>query len=213
MGGVSPGGRGSGDRGGVVDSGAPQRGRSLVAQANGPAKGGKEQGGQYVEEEDYRDGLGDLLIVGSDDRSGGRDGGAAADGGAHPNQCGDVGGHLQQLIEHKGDDEGGGDGGADDGQGFCPYLGDLREIEAEAQQDDRILQDLFGGVGDARLEPGLIGQQQSDDHAGEDAEHRAADDREPLPKQPAGHGHDETHEDAFPVFLNKVHDGSMIPFL
>lgn len=84
--GVGPGvhsvpGRGSGRDGrGIIHRRAGKESEALVSQTQQAAQGGEQEGGRHIEQEDDRDGLGDLLVVRADDRGGGRDGGAAADG-------------------------------------------------------------------------------------------------------------------------------------
>ena len=48
----------------------------------------------------------------------------------------------------------------------------------------------------ARLEPGLIGQQQSDDHAAENGEDRSANDRKRLPSHQEGQRDNQTEQQA-----------------
>ena len=57
-----------------------EQAEARVRQPDDPSQGGEDHGGQHVEQEDHRDGLGDFLIIRLDHRGGGRDGGAAADG-------------------------------------------------------------------------------------------------------------------------------------
>ena len=74
-------GRGSGRDGrGIIHRRAGKESEALVSQTQQAAQGGEQEGGRHIEQEDDRDGLGDLLVVRADDRGGGRDGGAAADG-------------------------------------------------------------------------------------------------------------------------------------
>lgn len=120
---------------------------------------------------------------------------------------------MQQLVQQPRHDERRRDRHEDDRQRLLAGLPDDGQVHAETEQDDGVLQHLFRHERDAGLRRALVVPEQGDDHAGEDAEHRAADDRKPLPEQPAGHGHDEAHEDAFPVFLNEVHSGVCFPFL
>ena len=90
-----PGGRGGGNRGGVVHGRAGKQAEALVRQAQNSAQGGEDKGGENVKQEDYGDRLGNLLVAGADHWGCGGDGGAAADGGAHADQGRDVGGHVQ----------------------------------------------------------------------------------------------------------------------
>ena len=86
-----PGGRGGGNRGGVVHGRAGKQAEALVGQAQNSAQGGENKGGKDVEQEDHGDRLGDLFVVGTDDWGGGGDRGAAAHGGCHAGQSGPVG--------------------------------------------------------------------------------------------------------------------------
>ena len=58
---------------------------------------------------------------------------------------------------------------------------------------------------DARLEPGLIGQQQSDDHAAENGEDRSANDRKKLAQPPGGQRDNQTEQQARSFLFDKVH--------
>ena len=200
-----PGGGRRRDGGGVVHRRAGEEAEALVAQAQRTPQGGEEQGGGHVEQEDHRDGLGDFLVVGADHRGGGGDGGAAADGGAHPHQGGDVGGYLHQLVQGKGHHQGGGDGGQDDGQGLEPHLGDLRQVQAEAQQDHRVLQNFLGGEGDTRLGAPLLPVKQGDHHARQNGEHRPSHHRRRLAQQPAGQGDAQAQKQAKPPVFPNAH--------
>src|SRR5699024_8344910 len=93
-----------------------QTGRSPRWTGPAPAQSGEGQGRNDIEQENHRDGLGDFIVVGVDDGGGGGDGRAAADGGAHAHQGGDIGGNVHQFVQDKRDNQGGGDGSQDDGQ-------------------------------------------------------------------------------------------------
>ena len=69
------------------------------------SQSGEDQSRDDVEQEDHRDGLGDLLVIRADDRGSGGDGAAAADRGAHADESGDVAVHVQGLIEGEGHDQ------------------------------------------------------------------------------------------------------------
>ena len=206
-----PGGGRRGDRGGVVDGGPGEETEAFVAHAHGAAQRGEQQGRQNVEEEDHGDGLGDLLVIRADDGGGGGNGAAAADGGAHTNQHRDVAGHGQQLAQEKGDQQRDRDGGADDGQGLGAHLGDFREVQAEAQQDHRVLQDLLGGKCDTRLITCPVPQDQGKDHTHQNGENRSADHRERAAQQPAGDGQDQAQQQAGAGFFHKFHR-KILPF-
>ena len=111
-----PGGGRRSDGGGVVHRGAGKEAEALVGEAQHTSQSGEDQSRDDVEQEDHRDGLGDLLVIRADDRGSGGDGAAAADGGAYADESGDVAVHVQGLIEGEGHDQAGGDGGDDDGQ-------------------------------------------------------------------------------------------------
>lgn len=200
----------------VVDGRAGEDAERLAVcgrEAKQRAERGEEDGREHVEEENDGDRLCDFLIVRVDDGCGRRDGRTAADRRADAHERRDLARNVQQLVQQPRHDERRRDRHEDDRQRLLAGLPDDGQVHAEAEQDDGVLQYLFRHEGDAGLRRGLVVPEQSDDHAGEDAEHRAADDREPLPEQPAGHGHDEADEDAFPVFLNEVHSGVCFPFL
>ena len=200
-----PGGGRRRDGGGVVDGSAGKEAEALVAHTHGAAQGGEGQRRQDVEQEDHGDGLGDLLIVGSDDRGGGGDGAAAAYGRAHTHQHGDIGGNLHPPAQQKRDHQRYGNRGADNGQGPGAHLGNLGKIQSEAQQDHRVLQDLFGSEGDAGLVAGTVPQDQGHHHAQQDGDDRSADHRESAPQQPAGDSQDQAQQQSGSRFSQKVH--------
>ena len=158
----------------------------MLGQTERLTERGEDESGEDVKEEDDRDGLRDLLVVGLDDRRGGCDGRTAADGRAYTDQCGDVAGDVQDTAQDKGDNERNRDGGDDNGQGLGADVGDIGQVQSESEQDDRVLQDFFGGKADTVGRTPLIMPEQRDDHAEQDGKDRAADDREGLTGQPAG---------------------------
>lgn len=211
---VPRGGRGRDGRR-VVDGRAGEDAERLAVrgrEAEQRAERGEEDGREHIEEENDGDRLRDFLIIRVDDGRGRRDGRAAADRRADTHERRDLAGDVHQLVQQPRHDERRRDRHEDDRQRLLAGLPDDGQVHAEAEQDDGVLQHLFRHERDAGLRRRLVAPEQGEDHAGEDAEHRTADDRKPLPEQPAGHGHDEAHEDAFPVFLNEVHSGSRIPF-
>lgn len=123
----------------------------------------------------------------------------------YPHQHRDVARHLEPAADNKGDDQRGGDGGADDGQRLAAHLGDLGEVEPEPQQDDRILQYLFGGKGDARPERGLVLEDQRCQHAQQNGEHRPAHHRESAAQQPAGDGQRQAQQQARQRLFDRIH--------
>lgn len=104
-----PGGRGGGDRGGVVDGGARKQAEPRVGQPQQPPSDGKIRAAAMLNRKmtdmDWAISSSSASMTGC----GGRDGGAAADGGAHPDEGGAFARHLQQLFEQKGDDQRGGE--------------------------------------------------------------------------------------------------------
>lgn len=200
----------------VVDGRAGEDAERLAVRgrkAEQRAERGEEDGGEHIEEENDRDRLRDFFVVGIDDGGGRGDGRAAADRRADAHERRDLAGDVHQLVQEPRHDERRRDRHDDDRQRLLAGLPDDGQVHAEAEQDDGVLQHFFRHERDAGLRRRLVAPEQRDDHTGEDAEHRAADDREFLPEQPAGHGHDEAHKDAFPVFLNEVHSGVCFPFL
>lgn len=185
-----PGGRGGGDRRGVVHGGAGEQPEALVGHAEHTSQGREDERRDDVEQEDDRDGLGHLLVLGADDRRRGGDGRAAADGRAHGDERGDGGIHAQHAVEDVAHDERRGDGGEDDRQALGAHGGDLGEVQPEAQQDDGVLQHLFRCEADAVLHDAAcrLLPPKGDDHADEDGEHRAAHHGQRLAEKPAGKG-------------------------
>ena len=86
------------------------------------ADGGEQDGCQHVKEENNGYGLGNLIVIRIDYRRRGCNGGTAADGGAHTHQSGNVGWDMHELMEHKGNHQGGGDGAHNDGKGLPSRL-------------------------------------------------------------------------------------------
>ena len=166
-----PGGRSCGDRGGVVDCGAGEDAESLSrsgAEADEVAQDREENGCQNVEEENYRDGLGHLFVVGINHRRGGGNGGAAADGGTNPHQSGDFGGNPEGLVQHEGDEQGDGNGADDDGKRLLAGFQHHRQIQAKSQKHHGPLQHFFGGKFNAGRHPSLVFQGNGDQHAQKD---------------------------------------------
>ena len=215
-----PGSCGGGDGRRVVHSRAGEQAKALVAHAEHGAERGENQCSDDVEEEDDADGLGDLLVVRIDDRRSGGNCGAAADRGAHTHERRDLLGDVQRAAQHERDDQRRGDGRDDDGQGAGAHLGDFAQVEAEAQQDHRVLQDLLRRVLDARRgrlhHAGAATQHQAERHADEDGEHRTADDLELLAEQPCRHRDDQCERDAAPQILEilkELHASNLSSYL
>ena len=196
----------------VVDGRAGEDAERLAVhgrEAEQRAERGEEDGGEHIEEENDRDRLRDLLVVGINDGGGRGNGRAAADRRADTHERRDLAGDVHQFVQQPRHDERRRDRHDDDRQRLLAGLPDDGQVHAEAEQDDGVLQHFFRHERDAGLRRRLVAPEQRDDHTGEDAEHRAADDRKFLPEQPAGRGHDEAHEDAASVFLKKVHGGEV----
>ena len=137
-----------GDRGRVVDRRTGKQAEAVLGQTERLTEGWENQSGEDVKEEDDRDGLRDLLVVGLDDRRSGCDGRTAADGRADTDQRGDVAGDVQDAAQDKRNDKRNRDGGDDNGQGLGADVGDVGQVQSESEQDDRVLQDFFGGKAD-----------------------------------------------------------------
>jgi len=122
----------------------------------------------------------------------------------------DLLGDVQRAAQHKRDDQRRGDGRDDDGQGASAHLGDFAQVEAEAQQDHRVLQDLLRRVLDARRgrlhHVGAVAKHQAERHADEDGEHRAAHHGQRLAEKPAGKGDGRAQADAGGHVLHVRHD-------
>ena len=112
---------------------------------------------------------------------------------------------MQALPDQEGNDQGDGDGGADDGQGRGAHLGDLRQVQSEAQQDNRVLEDLFGGEGNAGLEAFPVVQARGYQHADQDGEHRSPHQGKDAAQQIAGDGQDEAEQQARPDSFDSIH--------
>ena len=215
-----PGSCGGGDGRRVVHSRAGEQAEALVAHAEHGAERGENQCSDDVEEEDDADGLGDLLVVRIDDRRSGGNCGAAADRGAHTHERRDLLGDMQRAAQHERNDQRRGDGRDDDGQGAGANLGDFAQVEAEAQQDHRVLQDLLRRVLDARGSGlghvGATAKHQAERHADEDGEDRPADDLELLTEQPCRHRDDQCECDATPQvleILEELHASNLSSYL
>ena len=163
---------------------------SQAAAAAVTDEGGKDERGDHVEEEDDRDCLGHVLVVSADHGSRCRDGRAAADGGAHADERGDLCGHVHGTAHHEGDDERRRDGGDDHRKARGPDPRDLREVESEAQKDDGSLKDVLGRELDARLQRRDVTttQRLRQEHAKQDAEDRPANHIGILAASPGDHG-------------------------
>ena len=117
---------------------------------------------------------------------------------------------MQQLVQHERRDERRGDGGQDDGQRHHPHLGDLGEVQPEAQQHDGGLQHLLAGERDARLRGAARGllPEHGDGHTCQDGEHGPADDGERLADEPARQGDGQAYGQAGEVLHDGAHGGS-----
>ena len=83
---------------------------------------------------------------------------------------------MQRLGHEEGHNQGGGDGAQDDGQAGQAHLADLPQVQPKPQEDDRVLQHLFGGEGHAVLhslpDSGPVFNHGAAHHADEDGQHR-----------------------------------------
>ena len=113
---------------------------------------------------------------------------------------------MQDFAEGKCDDKGCGDGAQDDGEGLAPGLQDHGQVQAEAEKDDRVLEDLFGAVADAGLEGGAVLDEEGDDHAQDDGDDRTSDDGKCKSREPGRDRDDETEQKPFYVLAEKFHD-------
>lgn len=81
------------------------------------------------------------------------------------------------MAEHKGDDKRGRDCRHDNRQRLGALGQNLGEVHAKAKQDNRVLQDFFGRIGNAggELFATILGKDERQDHAKEDGKYRPAD--------------------------------------
>ena len=199
--------RGSGRRygRGIVDRRARKQAETVVGHAEHTAERRESQRRDDIEQENDRNRLCNLLIVRTDDRSGCRDGRAAADGRADTDQRRDVRRHLHRLAQHERYDQRGADGRNDDGQRLCADLCNLGQVKTEAEQDDCVLQHLFRREADTWLHLGLVLPEQREHHADQDGEHRSADNRHRLSQQPRRNRNAQAQQQSSAVFLNEIH--------
>ena len=106
---------------GVVNGGAGKNAEGFAAasgKAHQHAQGREDQRCHHVEEEDYGDGLRNLLVIGLDNGSSCSDGGAAADGGANAYKSRDFCGHAHPVMHSPSNQKRGSNGADDNGQGL-----------------------------------------------------------------------------------------------
>ena len=200
---------------GVVDGGTGKQAKALVGQAEHAAERRKHERRDNVKQEDDRDCLGDFAIVGIDDGRSRGNGGTAANRRTHAHERRNLPRHVHNAAEHEGDDKRGRDRRHDNRQRLGALGQNLREVHAKAKQDDRILQDLFGCIGDAGSErfATILGKGKRQNHADEDGKYRPADHLDLFAEQRCGDGDDQAEQDAFPALANgigKLHAGFLL---
>ena len=173
---------------GVVDGGAGKQAKALVGQPEHTAERWKHERRDNVKQEDDRNSLGNLAIVGIDDGRGSGDGRTAANRRTHTHKRRDLTRHVHNAAEHKGDDKRGRDRRHDNRQRLGTLGQNLGEVHAKAKQDNRVLQDFFGRIGDAggELCAAILGKDDRQNHAEEDGEYRPTDTSICLPSSVAG---------------------------
>ena len=143
-----------------------KRAKASASDAEKPipaAQPGEKQGGSDIKKKNYRDGLGDFLIICLDDRCGGGDGRPAADGGTCADQCGCAGRKSQELFaagaccRQRCED-----GGGDDGKGLFSCFQDCAQVQAETEKDYSVTEHFPGGKGNPGLQGGSVPEQQRD---------------------------------------------------
>ena len=201
-----PGARRSRYRRGVVDGGAGKQAKALVGQPEHSAERRKHERRDNVKQEDDRNGLGNLAIVGIDDGRGRSDGRTAANRRTHTHKRRDLTRYVHDAAEHKGDDKRGRDRRHDNRQRLGALGQNLGEVHAKAKQDNRVLQDFFGRIGDAggELFATLPGKDERQDHAKEDGKYRTADHLNLFAEHRRGNGNDQAEQDAFPALANDI---------
>ena len=191
---------------GVVDGGAGKQAKALVGQPEHTTERRKHERRDNVKQEDDRNSLGNLAIVGIDDGCGRGDGRTAANRRTHTHKRRDLTRHVHNAAEHKGDDKRGRDRRHDNRQRLGALGQNLGEVHAKAKQDDRILQDLFRRIGNAggkRLTT-MLGKDKCQNHADEDGEYRPADHLDLLAEQRCGNGDDQAEQNALPALAYDI---------
>ena len=181
--------------------GAREEREAFVGESQHAAERREHERSDHVEQEDDRDGLRDLFIARLDDRRRCRNGRAAADGRAYAHQRCDAFRNVERFAEHECHDERCGDGGDDHRQRLRAHAHHFCQVQAEPQQDDRILQDLLRGERDALARAIATLPHERDSHACQDAEDRAADQRKRLTKEGAAKRDSSANENAGNVEL------------
>ena len=201
-----PGARRSRYRRGVVDGGAGKQAKALVGQPEHAAERRKHERRDNVKQEDDRNGLGNLAIVGIDDGRGRSDGRTAANRRAHTHKRRNLARHVHNAAEHKGDDKRGRDSRHDNRQRLGALGQNLGEVHAKAKQDNRVLQDFFRRIGDTggELFATILGKDERQDHAKENGKYRTADHLNLFAEQRRGNGNDQAEQDAFPALANDI---------
>ena len=191
---------------GVVDGGAGKQPKALVGQAEHATERRKHERRDNVKQEDNRNGLGNLSIVGIDDGCGRGDGRTAANRRTHAHKRRNLARHVHDAAEHRGDDKRGRDRRHDNRQRLGTLGQNLGEVHAKAKQDNRVLQDFFGRIGNAGSElfATILGKDERQDHAKEDGKHRTADHFNLFAEQRRGNGDDQAEQDAFPALAYEI---------
>ena len=203
---------------GVVDGGAGKQAKALVGQPEHTAERRKHERRDNVKQKDDRNGLGNLAIVGIDDGCGRGDSRTAANRRTHTHKRRDLTRHVHNAAEHKGDDKRGRDCRHDNRQRLGALGQNLGEVHAKAKQDNRVLQDFFGRIGDAggELFVTILGKDERQDHAKEDGKYRPTDHLNLFAEQRRGNGDDQAEQDAFPALaydICQLHMGFLLSIL
>ena len=191
---------------GVVDGGTGKQAKALVGQPEHAAERRKHERRDNVKQEDDRNSLGNLAIVGIDDGCGRGDGRTAANRRTHTHKRRDLTRHVHNVAEHKGDDKRGRDCRHDNRQRLGALGQNLGEVHAKAKQDNRVLQDFFGRIGNAggELFATILGKDERQDHAKEDGKYRTADHLNLFAEQRRGNGDDQAEQNAFPALAYDI---------
>ena len=191
---------------GVVDGGAGKQAKALVGQPEHTAERRKHERRDNVKQEDDRNSLGNLAIVGIDDGCGRGDGRTAANRRTHTHKRRDLTRHVHNVTEHKGDDERGRDRRHDNRQRLSTLGQNLREVHAKAKQDNRVLQDLFRRIGDAggKRFATILGKDERQDHAKEDGKYRPADHLNLFAEQRGRNSDNQAEQDAPPALAYDI---------
>ena len=165
---------------------------------------GEEEGRKDIEEEDGGDGMGHFLLLRLNHRSGGRNGRAAADGRAYPDEGGSPALDLEEAPSQKGRGKSRHQGEAHEQEGLASHLEDLEEVHAEAQEDDGMLEHLLPCVADPCLIKGRP-LPEGQKHPEEDPQNRASQNGEGLSQEPGRKGDQCSQGDSRQAFSHCLH--------